>query len=95
MIRTLIAAAVCCAARHRRSGCCPVGAAEAGPVPVVTAPVSGSTPQPTEQVEDFAAYVPQTSCDPRWRPGVRKFRDLVMTRYPTTKNSGLGAQLHR
>ena len=38
--------------------------------------------------EGFAAYVPQSSCDPQWRRGIRKFRDLVMSTYPVTRDWG-------
>jgi peptidoglycan hydrolase-like protein with peptidoglycan-binding domain len=43
---------------------------------------------PADAAEEFAAYVPQTSCDPRWRTGVRDFRDLVLQRYPATGDLG-------
>jgi peptidoglycan hydrolase-like protein with peptidoglycan-binding domain len=40
------------------------------------------------QPEGFAAYVPQVSCDPKWRKGVRQFRDLVLKTYPQTQDWG-------
>jgi hypothetical protein len=40
------------------------------------------------EVDTFAAYVPQTSCDPQWRKGVRAFRDLVIKTYPQTQDWG-------
>jgi hypothetical protein len=58
------------------------------PVPVGDGTGLQRWAQPSERVEDFAAYVPQTSCDPRWRPGVREFRDLVLRAYPATGDLG-------
>lgn len=66
----------------------PSSAEESPPVP--PGPGTGLTAQaaPATGVEGFAAYVPQSTCNPRWRRGMRQFRDLVMATYPRTEDWG-------
>lgn len=60
------------------------------------APVPRSEPKGLTQyaaplkgpVDNYASYVPQSSCDPKWRKGVARFRDLVMKTYPVTQDWG-------
>ena len=66
-----------------------------GQADTASSPVPSSQPKgltefakPAGKVEDFAAYVPQASCDPQWRKGIRQFRDLVMKTYPWTQDWG-------
>ena len=90
MVRTLKSALVAAA-------CCAV----ATPL-LVTLPAAAKLPVPKRagtgltqyaaalqgEPEGFAAYVPQTSCDPQWRKGLQRFRDLVLATYPQTKDWG-------
>ncbi len=39
-------------------------------------------------LDNYASYVPQSSCDPKWRKGIAKFRDLVLQTYPATQDWG-------
>lgn len=88
MRRSVLAAVVCCLLGL---GTTVPGAAAEGKPPVPrgrgeglgqhAAPLSGPA-------EGFAAYVPQVSCDPQWRKGLRAFRDLVLTTYPGTQDWG-------
>lgn len=41
-------------------------------------------------IEPLAAYEPQTRCDPAAKPGVLGFRDLLLERYPQSRNMGIG-----
>ena len=41
-------------------------------------------------LEDLAAYVPQTGCDPVAKPGVLGFRDLLLVTFPGSRNLGIG-----
>lgn len=73
----------------------PLLAMAPGDAQTVSSPVPASEPKglgeyakPASKVEDFAAYVPQASCDPQWRKGIRQFRDLVMKTYPWTRDWG-------
>ena len=78
-MRTAIAAALCCCAVVPLAGTLPSTAAPKRlPVPASVGKGLGQYAQPAGPVEGFAAYVPQTSCDPRWRKGVAQFRDLVL-----------------
>lgn len=46
-------------------------------------------------IEDHAAGEPQTRCDPRHdRPGVNRFRELVMAAYPSTRDGGIVRECH-
>ncbi|MCA9627709.1 MAG: putative metal-binding motif-containing protein, partial [Myxococcales bacterium] len=47
------------------------------------------TPSFGPSIDGFAAYVPQTSCDPSEKPGVAGFRDLLLGAYPGTRNLGI------
>ncbi|HPJ18364.1 MAG TPA: hypothetical protein PK635_04470 [Actinomycetota bacterium] len=88
-MKTLIAAAVCCVAIAPVLGTLPSTAEpKRGPVPAGSGSGLGEYAKPAGTVEGFAAYVPQSSCDPKWRKGIRKFRDLVMQRYPQTQDWG-------
>ncbi|MCU0295917.1 MAG: peptidoglycan-binding protein [Candidatus Nanopelagicales bacterium] len=64
------------------------GEPTSSPVPKVSGGGLGQYAQPAGEVEGFAAYVPQASCDPKWRKGIRAFRDLVMKTYPETEDWG-------
>lgn len=85
MLRIALAAAAACL-----SAACalPLLPSADPPVPVREGVGLQRWAQPGDAVEDFAAYVPQTSCDPRWRPGVRRFRNLVLRQYPATGDLG-------
>jgi hypothetical protein len=41
-------------------------------------------------IEPLADYVPQTTCDPTAKPGVLGFRDLLLARFPGSRNLGIG-----
>lgn len=41
-------------------------------------------------LEPLAAYEPQGGCDPAAKPGVLGFRDLLLERYPGSRNMGIG-----
>jgi len=88
-MKSAIVAALCCFAVVPVLAVMP---SEAGgrrlPVPATSGRGIGQHAQPADGVEDFAAYVPQSSCDPRWRKGVAKFRDLVLATYPATGDWG-------
>lgn len=86
-MRSAIVAGVCCLLAAPALAALPSQAAKP-PVPVTQAKGLGKHAKPAGKVEDFAAYVPQTSCHPRWRKGVRKFRNLVMASYPWTQDWG-------
>ena len=55
-------------------------------VPAVAAPSVGSFPA---AIEGYAAYQGQTTCSPTAKPGVVRFRDLVLRTYPKTRNLGI------
>lgn len=89
-MKALFAAAVVCLAAAPLLSTLPSTADPAdSPVPV-TAPVglSQHAAPLRGEVDSFAAYVPQTSCDPKWRKGVKRFRDLVLQAYPATEDWG-------
>lgn len=88
-MRTAIAAALCCCVAVPLATTLPSSAAPKRlPVPATSGRGLGEYAAPAGRVEDFAAYVPQTSCDPRWRKGVAAFRDLVLKAYPDTSDWG-------
>jgi hypothetical protein len=88
-MKTLIAAAVCCVAIAPVLGTLPSTAEpKRGPVPAGSGSGLSEYAKPAGTVEGFAAYVPQSSCDPKWRKGIKKFRDLVLQRYPQTQDWG-------
>lgn len=65
--------------------------AEPGPAPVPPVTATGLSRYAATlktPVDDFASYVPQTSCDPKWRKGISAFRDLVLRTYPATEDWG-------
>ncbi|MBW3615297.1 MAG: hypothetical protein KY439_08325 [Actinobacteria bacterium] len=41
-------------------------------------------------LEPLAVYEPQAGCDPEAKPGVLGFRDLLLARYPGSRNMGIG-----
>ena len=47
------------------------------------------TPIFSDPPEALASYAPQTSCDPKARPGVEAFRDLLLATFPCTRNGGI------
>lgn len=53
-----------------------------GTVPGLPGGKSGSL------VDPIPAYVPQTSCDPKEKPGITAFKKLVMSRYPAGADWG-------
>jgi hypothetical protein len=60
----------------------PVSAAAAAPAGPAVLPAGGG-------IEPYAPYQGQTACDPVIRPGVVMFRDLVLSAYPGTGDSGI------
>jgi hypothetical protein len=46
------------------------------------------------RVDDLAPYQPQTSCDPRSKPGVRGFRRIVLLTFPATRDLGIVRACH-
>lgn len=56
------------------------------PASVIGLPAQAKAPA---RVEDFGAYVPQTSCDPSAKPGVESFRDLVLATYDEGSDWGI------
>lgn len=89
-MKTLIAAGLVCLAAAPLLSTLPSTADPAkAPVPIVeptglsqyAAPLKGS-------LDSFASYVPQNSCDPKWRKGISRFRDLVLKTYPETEDWG-------
>jgi peptidoglycan hydrolase-like protein with peptidoglycan-binding domain len=89
-MKAVIAAAACCLVAAPLLSTLP-SLAEPGPAPVpVVSPVGLSQyAAPLKGAPDaFASYVPQTSCDPKWRKGIRAFRDLVLKTYPATQDWG-------
>jgi peptidoglycan hydrolase-like protein with peptidoglycan-binding domain len=88
-MKMLVAAAVCSLAIVPALGSLPSTAEpKRGPVPVASGTGLGQYAHAAGRAEGFAAYVPQTSCDPKWRKGIKKFRDLVLQRYPKTQDWG-------
>jgi len=88
--KTAFVAALCCVAAVPGLATLP-SQAKAQRLPVPTMDNSSGLGQyaaPAGKVEGFTAYVPQTSCDPKWRKGVKGFRDLVMKTYPQTEDWG-------
>ncbi len=89
-MKLVIAAAACCLAAAPLLSTLP-SIAEPGKPPVPGGAATGLTQHAAAlkgPVDDFARYVPQTSCDPKWRKGVDAFRDLVLAAYPTTQDWG-------
>lgn len=89
-MKSVIAAALVCLAAAPLLSTMPSTADPAnGPVPVTESAGLSQYAAPLKgEVDPFAAYVPQASCDPKWRKGVAKFRDLVMKTYPVTQDWG-------
>lgn len=58
-------------------------------LPATSALAAPETRTPTPEVEAFAPYQGQTTCDQVLRPGVVSFRELVLTTYPETGDSGM------
>ncbi len=89
MSKPAIVAALCCLAAAPLLATLPTSAEPQHlPVPVVSGSGLGQYAKPAGRVEGFAAYVPQASCDPRWRKGIEQFRDLVIKTYPATSDWG-------
>ncbi len=55
---------------------------------VVPAQAAPASVDPGAQIEGFAPYQGQTTCDPVVRAGVVAFRDLVLRTYPGTGDAG-------
>lgn len=93
VVRTLksaLVAAACCLAAAPVLATLP-STAQPSKLPVPKSLSTGLTKYAAAlqgEPEGFAAYVPQTSCDPKWRKGVERFRDLVLQTYPATKDWG-------
>jgi hypothetical protein len=51
--------------------------------------VTPPTPKLTADIEVYAPYQGQTLCDPHAKPGVVKFRDLILKTYPGQGDSGI------
>jgi hypothetical protein len=64
-----------------------------GPLLVGLTPTAAAAAPPTPHfssvIEDNAPYQPQQICDPHAKPGVVKFRDLILKTYPGTGDSGI------
>lgn len=75
-------------ARSRRTALL-AALALAAVLPAAPALAAPETRTPTPAVEAFATYQGQTTCDQVLRPGVVAFRDLVLTTYPETGDSGM------
>lgn len=89
-MKTAIVAAACCLVAAPLLSTLP-SLAEPGPAPVPAVTPVGLSQHAAplkSTVDDFASYVPQTSCDPKWRKGVSAFRDLVLKAYPATEDWG-------
>ena len=57
----------------------------------VIAPLANAAPAAKHfgrDIEVYAPYQGQTLCDPVTKPGVAKYRDLILKTYPGTRNSG-------
>ncbi len=88
-MKSAIAAGLLCLAAAPVLATLPsAGEPTSSPVPKSSPGGLGQYAEPAGEVEGFAAYVPQTSCDPKWRKGIRQFRDLVMKTYPQTQDWG-------
>lgn len=88
-MKSLVAAALCCFAAAPALSTLPsTAAATKSPVPTGNGSGLGQYAAPADKVEGFAAYVPQNSCSPKWRKGIRRFRDLVLRTYPDTQDWG-------
>lgn len=87
-MKAAIAAALCCLAAAPVVATLPSEAKPPRfPVPTVKGVQGlGQYAQSSGKAEGFTPYVPQTSCDPRWRKGIAKFRDLVLKTYPATSD---------
>ncbi|MEU3597441.1 hypothetical protein ABZ714_01695 [Streptomyces sp. NPDC006798] len=48
-----------------------------------------TTPDFGPEIDDYAAYQGQRTCDPAAKPGVAEFKDLVLATYPSTTNMGI------
>jgi hypothetical protein len=51
--------------------------------------VEPQTPAFPAQIDSYAKYVGQSTCDPTEKPGVVAFRDFVLSVYPCTGDSGI------
>ena len=58
-------------------------------LPASPAAAAPATPAFGSEIEPLSPYQGQTACDPVARPGVVKFRDLVLAAYPGTGDSGI------
>ncbi len=50
-------------------------------------PITGRADGP--DIEGYATYQPQTTCDPRPKPGAVALRDLLLSHYPSTGSLGI------
>lgn len=89
-MKAAIAAALCCLAAAPVVATLPSEAKPPRlPVPTVKGVQGlGQYAAASGKAEGFAPYVPQTSCSPKWRKGIAKFRDLVIKTYPQTSDWG-------
>ena len=62
---------------------------DAASVPAAPALAAPEDRTPVPEVEVLAHYQGQTTCDQVLRPGVVSFRELVLTTYPETGDSGM------
>ena len=59
------------------------------PLLAVPAAAAPATVTPGPAIEALAPYQGQTACEPVARPGVLRFRDLVLAAYPGTEDAGI------
>lgn len=80
------------ATRRRAGAALATGTAVLLLAPTLPATAASGPPAPVRlpaASEGWAAYVPQTSCDPVAKPGVRKFRDLMLGYYKRGTAGGI------
>jgi hypothetical protein len=58
-------------------------------LPAAAAPAGPAVLPADSAIEALSPYQGQTACDPVARPGVLRFRDLVLASYPGTADSGI------
>ena len=58
-------------------------------LPAAPAAAAPETVSPGAAIEALSPYQGQTACEPIARPGVERFRDLVLAAYPGTTNAGI------
>lgn len=77
--------------RRSRSRRTLVGLTLAVAVLLPAGPAAAAPPSPAfgSAIEDPSPYQGQTTCDPVARPGVVKFRDMVLAAYPGTGDAGI------